>query len=72
LVSLSQKRYVSPALLAIVEIGMGNKDRAFDWLDKACGDRSDWMIFLDTDPLFDPLRADSRFRSLLRRVGFQV
>jgi eukaryotic-like serine/threonine-protein kinase len=70
MLSLSQKRYVSPALIAIVQIGLGNKDKAFDWLDKACTDRSDWMIFLSTDPLFDPLRTDPRFGNLLRRVGF--
>jgi eukaryotic-like serine/threonine-protein kinase len=70
--SLSRKRYVSPALIAIVQIGLGEKDKAFDWLDKAYTDRSDWMIFLKTDPLFDPLRADSRFGDLLRRVGFQA
>jgi Flp pilus assembly protein TadD len=72
MLSLSRKRYVSPALIAIVQIGLGEKDKAFDWLNKACLDRSDWMIFLNTDPLFDPLRADPRFRDLLTRVGFQT
>ena len=72
MLSLSRKRYVSPALIAIVQIGLGENDKAFDWLNKACVDRSDWMIFLNTDPLFDPLRADPRFRDLLTRVGFQT
>jgi TolB-like protein/Flp pilus assembly protein TadD/predicted Ser/Thr protein kinase len=72
MLSLSRKRYVSPALIAMIQIGLGEKDKAFDWLEKAYTDRSDWMIFLKTDPLFDPLRTDSRFRDLLRRVGFQT
>jgi serine/threonine protein kinase/Tfp pilus assembly protein PilF len=72
MLSLSRKRYVSPALIAIVQIGLGENDKAFDWLNKACLDRSDWMIFLNTDPLFDPLRADPRFHDLLTRVGFQT
>jgi Flp pilus assembly protein TadD len=72
MLSISRKRYVSPALIAIIHIGLGDKNKAFDWLDKACTDRSDWMIFLKTDPLFDPLRADPRFLNLLRRVGFQT
>jgi len=72
MVSLSKKRYVSPALIAVIQIGLGEKGKAFDWLDKACTDRSDWMIFLKIDPLFDPLRADPRFGDLLRRVGFQT
>ncbi len=72
MLSLSRKRYVSPALIAIVQIGLGEKGKAFNLLDKACTERSDWMIFLNTDPLFDPLRADPRFRDLLMRVGFQT
>jgi serine/threonine protein kinase/Flp pilus assembly protein TadD len=71
MLSLSHKRYVSPALIAVIQIGLGEKGKAFDSLDKAYQDRSDWMIFLKTDPLFDPLRADPRFGDLLRRVGFQ-
>jgi tetratricopeptide (TPR) repeat protein len=72
LLSLSRKRYVSPALIAIVQIGLGEKNKALDWLDKARTDRSDWMIFLNTDPLFDPLRGDPRFRDLLLSVGFHA
>ena len=72
LLSLSRKRYVSPALIAIVQIGLGEKNKALDWLDKARTDRSDWMIFLETDPLFDPLRGDPRFRDLLLSVGFHA
>jgi len=71
LLSVSRKRYVSPALIAFIQIGLGEKDMAFKWLDKARTDRSDWMIFLKTDPLFDPLRDDPRFRDLLLSVGFQ-
>jgi serine/threonine protein kinase/Flp pilus assembly protein TadD len=71
MLSLSHKRYVSPALIAVIQIGLGEKGKAFDSLDKAYQDRSDWMIFLKTDPLFDLLRADPRFGDLLRRVGFQ-
>lgn len=71
LLSRSRKRYVSPALIAIIQIGLGEKNKALDWLDKAKTDRSDWMIFLKTDPLFDPLRGEPRFNDLLLSVGFQ-
>ncbi|HYL10034.1 MAG TPA: protein kinase [Candidatus Acidoferrales bacterium] len=69
LLSLSRKRYVSPAFIAIVYVGLGEKDKAFTWLEKAYADRSDWMTLLNTDPLFDPLRSDPRFQDLLRRAG---
>ena len=67
--SLSRKRYVPPVYRAIIYIGLGEKDKAFTWLEKAYADRSDWMTLLNTDPLFDPLRSDPRFQDLLRRVG---
>lgn len=66
---LSTKRYVPPVYIAVIHIGLGERDKAFTWLEKAYSDRSDWMIFLDAEPLFDPLRAEPRFQDLLRRVG---
>jgi eukaryotic-like serine/threonine-protein kinase len=69
LLSLSRKRYVSPVYNAIIYIGLGEKDKAFTWLEKAYADRSDWMALMNTEPLFDPLRSDPRFQELLRRVG---
>jgi TolB-like protein/Flp pilus assembly protein TadD len=72
LLSLSRKRYVPPVYMAIIYIGLGEKDKAFTWLEKAYADRSDWMTLLNTDPLFDPLRSDPRFQDLLRRVGLQL
>ena len=50
-------------------IGMGNKDQAFAWLEKACAQHSNTVISIKVDPLYDPLRSDPRFRELLRRVG---
>jgi eukaryotic-like serine/threonine-protein kinase len=66
---LSRQRYVSPFDVALVHIGLGDKDRAFEWLDKAYGERSTWLITLRVDPIFDTLRSDPRFASLVRRIG---
>jgi serine/threonine protein kinase/tetratricopeptide (TPR) repeat protein len=71
LISLTGKRYISPAYMAIPCIGLGQKDRALDWLEKAYDDRSDWMVLLQTEPVFDPLRSDPRFQELLHKVGVQ-
>ncbi len=68
---MSKHRYVSPYLFAIVYLGLGDKDQTFAWLDKAFQDRSFFLIWLKVEPLFDPLRDDSRFQDLLRRVGLQ-
>ena len=54
--------------IAQVYIGLGNKDKAFEWLNKAVMQR-DGNLFLKADPIYDPLRSDARFRTLLRSIN---
>jgi serine/threonine protein kinase len=68
---LSAKAYVSSQLMAMVYIGIGDKDNAFKWLDKACDERDNWMVWLNVYPVFDNLRADPRFAELLSKVGLK-
>jgi eukaryotic-like serine/threonine-protein kinase len=56
--------------VALIYTGLGEKDPAFEWLEKAYGERDQGMIFLRVDPPLDPLRSDPRFRDLLRRMNF--
>ncbi len=65
----SRKRYVPPVYSAMIYMGLGDKPQAFAFLEQAYVDRSDWIVQLKTDPEFDLLRTDPRFRGLLRRVG---
>jgi len=65
----SKQRYVSPHSVALVYIGLGEKDLAFEWLEKAIEARSEHMGWLKVDPRIDPLRSDPRFTALVRRVG---
>ena len=44
-------------------------DDAFKWLNKACDERSIWLIWLKVDPAVDGLRSDPRFAELMKRVG---
>ncbi len=55
------------AMVAQIYIGLGEKDKALDWLHKAI-DQKDVVPFLTCDPLFDPLRGDPRFSALLKRT----
>jgi len=64
--------YVQPTWLAVIYGAMGEKDKAFEWLQKAYEDRSSWFVNLNVDPLFDPLRNDARFTDLVRRVNLPV
>lgn len=66
--SLSKRGYVTPAAFVFL-YGLGEKDRAFEWLDKAAQDQTNLMKFLLVNPLLEPLRSDPRLRELLRRVG---
>lgn len=62
-------RYVSPFCRAMVYIGLGEKDRAFEWLERAYEERI-WLLgVLAVDPMFDPLRSDPRYTDLIRRMN---
>lgn len=69
LLKLNESRYVTPAALVNVYIGLGDKDKAFEWLEKAYEERSNFVAYLKVFPILDPLRSDPRFNDLLRRVG---
>ncbi|HEY0003548.1 MAG TPA: protein kinase [Pyrinomonadaceae bacterium] len=68
--SISQQRYVSPYFFALIQTGLGDTEAAFEWLEKAFESRDEWLVWLNTEPKLDPLRSDTRFESLLSRVGF--
>ena len=68
---LSKQKYVSAASVAIIYAGLGEKDKAFEWLGKAYDERSFSLALMKTEPAFDPLRSDPRFADLLRRMNLQ-
>ena len=68
LAEMSKKRYVSTFDTAIIHVGLGEKEKAIDGLEKAYGD-ADKLLYIKTSPLFDGLRSEPRFQDLLRRVG---
>jgi eukaryotic-like serine/threonine-protein kinase len=60
--------YVSPFDVAIVYVGLGDRDQAFAWLEKAYQERTRPMLSLKVNPRLDPLRSDPRFVALVRRM----
>jgi DNA-binding winged helix-turn-helix (wHTH) protein/tetratricopeptide (TPR) repeat protein len=68
---LSRRRYVNPIDFAILHTGLGEKDQAFAWLEKAYQERADKFAFLKVEPKFNLLRPDPRFDNLLRRIGLE-
>jgi len=68
---LSKRKYVPSDNIALVCLGLGKKDLMFEYLEKACEDRCVGMSWLKADPIFDSLRSDPRFKSLLKRIGLE-
>jgi len=65
---LSRHEYVPPYDIGMIYAGLNDKDLAFEWLEKAREERAPWLVLLETEPRFDNLRSDPRFRDLVRRV----
>ena len=64
-----QHSHNTTMLAAIAYLGVGDNEKAVDWLVKAYQQRTNELTKLKADPVFDPLRNDPRFQDLLRRVG---
>ena len=65
----SKHRFVSPTGIASIHAALGEKDQAFEWLDKACRNNDLDLFHLKVDPGLDSLRSDPRFPDLLQRIG---
>ncbi len=65
----SKHQYVSPDNQALIYAGLGEKNEAFEQLQKAYDERAGQLIYLNVDPRFDTLRLDPRFQDLKRQVG---
>ena len=66
---ISKHGYVSSYDIAEIYCRMGKKDQALAWLEKAYEERDSGLVSLGVDPLFNPLRPEMRFRTLLKRLG---
>jgi tetratricopeptide (TPR) repeat protein len=68
LIQRSTQTYFSPFDIAVVYVGLGDRDQAFEWLEKAYDERTRPMLSLKVNPRLDPLRSDPRFVALMRRM----
>ena len=69
LTELAKQRYVAPYYFAGIYIGLGENERAMEYLQKCYEEHSHWLIYLHLDPSMDNLRDNPRFQELLQRVG---
>lgn len=68
---LSAHSYVPTIYVALVYTGLHDLDHAFEWLDKASKERCEYLVYLPSEPLADPLRNDPRFPQLLKQLGLK-
>ncbi|HEX5871163.1 MAG TPA: hypothetical protein VFY65_12135, partial [Longimicrobium sp.] len=66
--ALRRSQYVPAAYIALVHAALGEPDPAMEWLERAYQEHDDWVAYLGIEPAFNPLRADPRFRALVRRA----
>ena len=67
---MAKQTYVSSYDLAILYVGLGDKEHALEQLHKAYEDRAGWIMDINVEPIFDSLRSDPRFAELVSRMKF--
>ena len=67
---LARQRFVTSYGIALVHAGLGHKDEAFGWLDRAFEERSHWLVWLRLDPRWKRLRDDPRFATLIEKMKY--
>jgi TolB-like protein/DNA-binding winged helix-turn-helix (wHTH) protein/Tfp pilus assembly protein PilF len=65
----SKQRYVPALYFGAIYIGLGDPDAGMSWLERAYQEHSDYLIYLNADPMADSLRSNPRFQAVLRKIG---
>jgi tetratricopeptide (TPR) repeat protein len=69
LTEIAKENYVTPGGWAMLYIGLDDKDKAFEWVARACDNHDTVVCYLAVGPTYDPLRSDPRFQAMLQRIG---
>src|SRR5262249_47908534 len=69
LTEIAKENYVPPGGWAMLYIGLDDKDKAFEWVAKACDNHDTVVCYLAVGPTYDPIRTDPRFQAMLKRIG---
>jgi serine/threonine protein kinase/Tfp pilus assembly protein PilF len=69
LLELSKQEFVPPSASADIYFVLGENDTGFEWLEKAITVRDPRLIYLNVDPIYDPIRSDPQFSGILKEIG---
>jgi len=64
-----QSAYASPVWIAFLYVGLDDRPKALEWLEKACEDRDGWLRLLKSAPFFDEVRDTPQFEGVLKRIS---
>ena len=62
--------YIPPTAKALIYYSLGDANKAFEWLNRSYNERDFLLAFLKVDPLWDPLRSDTRFQNIMKKMNF--
>jgi len=66
--SMSRRTYVTAYGVALIHAALKQPDSAFVWLERGVAERTNWMVWLNRDPRWNPIRADPRFAAITHRI----
>jgi hypothetical protein len=66
---LGATRFVPSLYPAAIHLGLGETDEAFRLLDLAYQEKVDRLVYLNVEPMADPIRSDPRFAKLMAKIG---
>ncbi|MGH9405715.1 MAG: winged helix-turn-helix domain-containing protein [Terriglobia bacterium] len=67
----SSKTYVPPYIYAVLYLGLGERERALDYIETAFNHRDVWLVWILCDPRLDAIRTDPRFSEILRGMNLE-
>jgi predicted Zn-dependent protease len=71
LLEFSKHGYMVAVQRASVYVGLGNAEKAFEWLDKGYNEHNTQLSYLKIDPVWQSLRSDARYAALLKKIGLE-
>jgi hypothetical protein len=69
LMDKSKRAYVTPSVISLIHLGMGDVDSHFEWAEKAYKEHDRWLDYIKVNPMLDEIRSDPRYNALLKKMG---
>ena len=65
---LAKQQYVSPTAFATIYLGLGQKEKCLDWLEKSYEQQDSACWYLEIDQIYDGIRNEPRFQALVKKI----